>query len=128
MPQTAEDLHTYAGRYSETRFWRKLSRACKRAGYELLEKALWLYYAAQRPETPEWAKATAYAALAYFILPFDAIPDFLFGYGYTDDLGALTLAVVTISRYIDADVRRQATAQLDKWFSRPEYRRSRHSV
>lgn len=127
-PETAQDLHAYAGQYSETRFWNKMSRVCKRAGYELLEKALWLHFAARRPETPGWAKATAYGALAYFILPIDAIPDWLFGYGLTDDLGAMTLAVATISQYIDADVRRQTTALLDKWLGRPAYRRPMHTV
>ncbi len=127
-PDTPDALRGYAGQYSETRFWTKMSRVFKRAGYELLEKALWLHYAARRPETPGWAKATAYGALAYFILPFDAIPDWLFGYGFTDDLSALTLAVATISQYIDAGVRRRATAKLDDWFGRPTHRRPMHTV
>lgn len=127
-PDTPEELRRYAGQYSETRFWTKMSRVFRRAGYELLEKALWLHYAAQRPETPGWAKATAYGALAYFILPFDAIPDWLFGYGFTDDLGALTLAVATISQYIDAGVRRRTTAKLDDWFGRPIHRHPIHTV
>lgn len=127
-PEAPEALRGYADQYSETRFWHKMSRAFRRAGYELLEKALWLYYAAQRPETPAWAKATAYGALAYFILPFDAIPDWIFGYGYTDDLGAITLAVATISQYIDAGVRRRATTKLDDWFGRPDHRQSMHHV
>lgn len=121
-PQSAEALGGYASQYSDTRFWDKMSKVFKRAGYELLEKALWLYYAAQRPETPRWARMTAYGALGYFILPFDAIPDWLFGFGLTDDLGALTLAVATISQYIDSDVRRRSTARLDSWFGRPSHR------
>lgn len=121
-PQSAEQLDGYASQYSDTRFWDKMSRVFKRAGYELLEKALWLYYAAQRPETPRWARMTAYGALGYFILPFDAIPDWLFGFGLTDDLGALTLAVATISQYIDTGVRQRSTAKLDAWFGRPTHR------
>lgn len=121
-PQTPEALGRYANQYSDTQFWDKMSRVFKRAGYELLEKALWLYYAAQRPETPRWARVTAYGALGYFILPFDAIPDWLFGLGLTDDLGALTLAVATISQYIDSDVRRRSTIRLDSWFGRPAHR------
>lgn len=121
-PQSAEALDGYANQYSDTRFWDKMSRVFRRAGYELLEKALWLHYAAQRPETPRWARVTAYGALGYFILPFDAIPDWLFGFGLTDDLGALTLAVATISQYIDSDVRRRSTVKLDSWFGRPAHR------
>lgn len=121
-PQSVEELDRYAGQYSDTRFWSKLSKVFKRAGYELLEKALWLHYAAQRPDTPRWARMTAYGALGYFILPFDAIPDWLFAFGLTDDLGALTLAVATISQYIDTDVRRRTTLKLDSWFGRPDHR------
>ena len=121
-PQTPEDIQEYAGVYSSTRFWRKINRIAKRAGYELLEKALWLHYAAMRPDTPRWATITAYGALGYFILPTDAIPDWLFGFGLTDDLGALTLAVTTLWQYIDEDVRRRATRKLDAWFGRPDYR------
>lgn len=121
-PETPAALRDYAGQYSETRFWTKMSHVLKRAGHELLEKALWLHYAAQRPDTPRWARATAYGALAYFILPFDAIPDWLFGMGLTDDLGALTLAVATISQYIDDDVKARTQSRLDAWFGRPSRR------
>lgn len=123
-PQTAEQIRVYENQYSNTRFWTKVSNVAQRAGYELLEKALWLHYAAQKPGTPAWARATAYGALGYFILPFDAIPDWLFGMGLTDDLGALTLAVVTLSQYIDNDVRRRTSFKLDQWFDRPTHRQT----
>ncbi|MBS63377.1 DUF1232 domain-containing protein [Salinisphaera sp.] len=122
-PQSAAEVRDYAGQYSNTRFWTKVSRVAKRAGYELLEKALWLHYAAQRPETPRWARVTAYGALGYFILPMDAIPDWLFGFGLTDDLSALALAVAALSQYINDDVRRRTAQKLDQWFDRPEHRR-----
>jgi uncharacterized membrane protein YkvA (DUF1232 family) len=123
-PRSLVELRRYSRYYSAPRFWRKIAKVAGRAGYELLEKALWLHYAALRPETPTWAKVTAYGALGYFILPFDLIPDWLFGIGLTDDLGALTLAVITISQYIDDDVRAHATRTLDRWFERPEHRRA----
>ncbi|RJS93987.1 YkvA family protein [Salinisphaera sp. Q1T1-3] len=126
-PETPAQLRDYADQYSETRFWTKLSHVFKRAGYELVEKALWLHYAAQRPDTPQWARATAYGALAYFIMPFDAVPDWLFGIGLTDDLGALTLAVATISQYVDEQVKRQASARLAAWFG-PQARHGRPST
>lgn len=127
-PDNAAELEGYAPHYSEPRFWSKISRVAKRAGYELVEKALWLHYAARRPDTPAWAKATAYGALAYFILPLDAIPDWVPGFGYTDDLGALILAVATISQYIDDDVRARAATQLNAWFGTPEHHRTRDQV
>lgn len=102
--------------YSEPRFHQKLARAALAAGREVVEKSLWLYFAAQRPETPRWAKATVYGALAYFILPLDAIPDLAPVAGYTDDLGVLLLAVGTIARYIDEGVKDQAGRVLARWF------------
>ncbi|MEZ5564263.1 MAG: YkvA family protein [Gammaproteobacteria bacterium] len=102
--------------YSETRFRDKLARAARAAGHEVIEKALWLYFAAQNPATPKWAKATVYGALAYFIMPLDAIPDLAPVAGYTDDLGVLAVAVATIARYIDEGVKQKTTGLLSRWF------------
>lgn len=109
-------LQAFDSEYSEDNFWRKLRRVAKLAGREVVEKALCLYYAAQRPETPAWAKATVYAALGYFILPADAIPDPMPLLGYADDLSALTLAIATIAAYIDSAVRTKARNRTNKWF------------
>src|SRR5438552_16920140 len=49
-----------------------------------------LYFCMLDAKTPMWAKATVAAALAYFILPVDAIPDWLPGIGLPDDAGVLT--------------------------------------
>lgn len=66
LPQKPEELQK---EYTEESFWSKLTRYATSAGKEVVEKALLLYYAAQRPDTPMWAKATVYGALGYFILP-----------------------------------------------------------
>lgn len=103
-------------RYSEPRFREKLARVARAAGRELVEKALWLYFAARRPETPRWARATVYAALAYFVVPLDAIPDLAPVAGYTDDISVLGLAVVTIAAYIDDGVKARTRRVLGRWF------------
>lgn len=102
--------------FDEGSFWHKVKNFAAAAGREVIEKALWLYYAAQAPETPVWAKTAIYAALAYFVLPLDAIPDFVPVAGYTDDLGTLAAAVGTVSLYITADVKNQAQQKLADWF------------
>src|SRR5689334_742367 len=79
----------FAGEYSAERFHEKLARHAKRAGSQVVEKALWLYYAAEDPQSPKWAKGIILGALGYFIVPFDGVPDLLLGVGYTDDLGVL---------------------------------------
>ena len=104
------------GDYSESSFWRKLAAFGRIAGHEVLEKALWLYYAAERTDTPKWARATVYGALAYFVLPLDAVPDMLPVAGYTDDLAVLALAVTTIGCYVDSQVKANAARTLARWF------------
>jgi uncharacterized membrane protein YkvA (DUF1232 family) len=102
--------------YSDERLREKLARYALAAGREVVEKALWLYYASRRPDVPRWAKYTIYAALAYFILPTDAIPDLTPLVGYTDDLGALSAALLTVAAYIDEEVKQKARRRLQKWF------------
>lgn len=106
----------YGAGFSPPAFWSKLARGALAAGRELIEKALWLYYAAERPDVPRWAKLTMWGALAYFVLPVDAVPDFLPGVGYVDDLGALAAALATVARYVDDDVKARARDRLAAWF------------
>lgn len=102
--------------FSDDGFWNKVIKYAKTAGQEVIEKALWLYYAAQNPQTPTWAKTTIYGALGYFILPIDAIPDMLPGVGYTDDLGVIAAAITAVSMYITDEVKQQAAQKLRDWF------------
>ena len=103
--------------YSDEGFWAKVASFAKVAGKELIEKALWLYYAAQDPATPAWAKGIVYGALGYFVLPIDAIPDIAPVIGYTDDLGVLAAAVVAIPAYITKEVKAKAEQKMKDWFS-----------
>ncbi|MDO5653246.1 MAG: YkvA family protein [Brachymonas sp.] len=105
-----------AGNYSERDFWGKAFGFARVAGRQVVHKALLLYYAAQNPRTPKWAKTAIYGALAYFVMPIDAIPDILPGIGYTDDLGMLALALATVSLYVNDDVRRKTAQRLQAWF------------
>ena len=103
-------------RYSEKGFWKKVSKHALTAGCKVLCLALKLYYALKNPETPAWAKTTIIAALAYFILPVDAIPDMVPAVGYADDLGVLTAALVTVAQYIDDSVVERARDQIKSLF------------
>ncbi|MEF2553566.1 YkvA family protein [Aurantimonas sp. A2-1-M11] len=50
------------------------------------------YYCALDPKTPAASRGILLAALAYFVLPFDIVPDFIFGLGFTDDIAVLWAA------------------------------------
>ena len=102
--------------YSEEKFWGKLKKFAKKAGYSVVYAVLLLYYTMQKPEVPIKVKAIIMGALGYFILPLDLIPDIAIGIGYTDDLGALGIALVQVAMYIDNDIKDQAKAKLVDWF------------
>ncbi|MFM8445361.1 MAG: YkvA family protein [Methylococcus sp.] len=95
-------------------FWAKIRNSARKAGREVIYRALQLFYAAQRKETPSWARGVIYAALAYFITPTDAVPDALPG-GFLDDLGVLAGALTTVALYITPEVNRQAREKLEFW-------------
>lgn len=97
--------------------FRDLAALVSRAGYHVLEKALWLYLAAQRPETPAWARRVIYGALGYLVMPVDAVPDVLPG-GYADDLGVLAGALAAVAMFVTDDVKAEARRILRTWFGR----------
>lgn len=104
--------------YRESSLWWKLGSSARRAGEDVVERALRLHYAAQRSDTPAWAKSAIYGAIAYFILPIDAIPDFIPLTGYSDDLTALAAALTTVSFYINDDVKGKASRKMASWLGK----------
>jgi uncharacterized membrane protein YkvA (DUF1232 family) len=115
---TTTSLNEQQLTYSEEGFWEKLKNFAVSAGREVVEKALTLYYTAQSPNVPAWAKTVVIGALTYFISPVDAIPDILVGIGFTDDLGVLLAAIATVSIYINAETKQQAQQKLTDWFGK----------
>ena len=102
--------------YNEAGFFQKLNIFARIAGHTLVEKALQLYYAAESPDTPTWARGVVFGALAYFVSPIDAIPDVTPGIGFTDDLGVLISAVAAIAMHITPEVKKQADKKMVEWF------------
>ena len=106
--------------FSEKKFWRKIQRYSKRAGVQVVYAALLLYYMMQSKEVPISAKAGIAAALAYFIVPTDLIPDIVIMIGYTDDIGVLLFALSQLVDYITPEVREKARTKLGEWFGEIE--------
>jgi uncharacterized membrane protein YkvA (DUF1232 family) len=92
------------------RFWRKARRVA--AGLPFAEDLLAAYYCAFDRQTPMQVKAALIGALAYFVLPFDFIPDMLPFVGYTDDAAVLAAAIKLVSAHITAYHRAAARAAL----------------
>src|ERR1700704_1599818 len=95
------DKGVVAELYADETFWEKLAKQGAEAGPQLVEKSLVLYYTMKNPQTPTRIKASIMGALAYFILPLDAIPDALVGVGYLDDLGVVAWAYDTTFNHIN---------------------------
>ncbi|WP_378951759.1 YkvA family protein [Pelosinus sp. sgz500959] len=107
---------SYSNQYNQKVLIEKLKKNTVKAGQKLVYTVLLLYYTLQKDNVPLKVKATIIGALGYFIAPFDAIPDFLPMIGYTDDFGALMMALAAVSMYIDSEVKNKAKTQLASWF------------
>src|SRR3979490_2268794 len=73
------------------RFWTKLKRVVAKLPFA--EDLLAAYYCAFGKQTPRHVQAALLGAIAYFILPFDFIPDMLPVLGFTDDAAVLATAI-----------------------------------
>ncbi len=58
------------------------------------------YFAARDSETPTRAKAILMAAVAYFVMPFDVLPDVILGLGFTDDATVLATALGVVGMHV----------------------------
>ena len=106
----------YAKDYSDDSFWEKVKGVLKSAGLPLIYKAFQLYYVMKKPDCPMHIKAAIVMTLGYFISPIDAIPDFIPFVGFSDDLGAIIIALVLAQMYVDEEVKRQAREAIDNLF------------
>lgn len=80
------------------KFWRTARRAARHIPF--MEDVAAGYFAALDRNTPARVRGTLLAALAYFVMPIDMIPDFIVGFGFTDDLAVLTAAMAAIRGHI----------------------------
>jgi uncharacterized membrane protein YkvA (DUF1232 family) len=94
-------------------FWRTAKKAARYIPF--MEEVVAAYYCALDKETPFRAKGILLAALGYFILPTDTIPDMILGIGFTDDIAVLTAALAAIRVHMKPAHRlaaREALAEL----------------
>jgi uncharacterized membrane protein YkvA (DUF1232 family) len=101
--------------YADVTFWEKLRKHNAQAGPQLVHKALVLYYTMNNPKTPNRIKASIMGALAYFILPLDAVPDTIIGVGYLDDLGVIAWAYDTTFNHINEAALKDASRAWTKF-------------
>ena len=110
------DFEKYSFQYTDNKLFEKLKKFAVKAGKKLVYVVLLLYYTLQKDNVPKKAKAVIIGALGYFITPLDIIADFIPFLGYTDDFGALMMALAVISIYVDKEIKAKAKSRLESWF------------
>jgi uncharacterized membrane protein YkvA (DUF1232 family) len=96
--------------YVRRSFWAKARRFA--AALPFAEDLLAAYYCAFDRATPRHVQAALIGALAYFVLPFDVIPDMLPVLGFTDDAAVLATALKLVSSHLHPEHRDAAKQTL----------------
>ncbi len=93
----------------------ELRKVLIKAGRAIAKPALEAFEMLLDPLTPTQARISLIAALTYFIMPIDLVPDFVPMAGFSDDLVALTAVISLWSNHITPEIRNRAQNKLDKW-------------
>ena len=113
---TEKELQKYEQHYNDSSFLDKVTKYGKLIGITALYKAVQLWFVLQKPDVPAGTKAVIMGALGYLIAPLDFLPDLLPVLGYTDDMVAITFALIKVQGYIDEEVERKSKKLLAKIF------------
>lgn len=92
-------------------FWPKMTKFLARIPFA--ENAVAAWYCAFDPKTPLRVKGILLAALAYFVMPIDVVPDLLVGIGFTDDMAVLATAISLIKGHVKEEHFEAARAKID---------------
>ncbi len=87
-------------------FWLKLKRVATKLPFA--EDLLAAYYCAFDRETPRHVQVALLGAIAYFVLPFDFVPDMLPVLGFTDDAAVLATTIRMVTSHITPEHREAA--------------------
>ena len=94
------------------RFWIRLKKVAGKLPF--IEDLLAAYYCAFDKQTPRHVQVALLGAIAYFILPFDFIPDMMPVLGFTDDAAILATVIRLVAGNITDDHREAARAALKR--------------
>ncbi|MBB4954867.1 uncharacterized membrane protein YkvA (DUF1232 family) [Agrobacterium vitis] len=80
------------------KFWPTMKKAIRQIPFS--RDVVAAFYCATDRNTPLRVRGILLAALGYFVLPLDAMPDMLAFVGFTDDIAVLTTALALINGHI----------------------------
>ncbi len=92
------------------RFWPTVKKALRFIPF--IDEVIAAYYAMLDPRTPAMSRLILIGALAYFVSPFDVVPDFLFAVGFVDDVSILLAALAAVRSSIREEHREAARRAL----------------
>ena len=93
-------------------FWHKVRRVAVQLPFA--EDLLAAWYCAFDRETPTEVRAALIGALAYFVLPFDAIPDVMPMLGFADDAAVLVTALRLVANHLLPEHRAAAQRAIER--------------
>jgi uncharacterized membrane protein YkvA (DUF1232 family) len=93
-----EDTQGRRERQVGTKFWPTLKRAVRQVPFS--RDLIAAYYCAIDRRTPTRVRGVLLAALAYFVMPLDFLPDMFVLVGFTDDVAVLAAAFRMIQGHI----------------------------
>lgn len=82
----------------QNKFWKTVRNAARQVPF--MEDLVASYYCAMDSQTPTRVRGILLAALAYFVLPLDGIPDFFALVGFSDDVAVLGVALAAVRSHI----------------------------
>lgn len=91
-------------------FWPTAKRALRQIPF--MTDVIAAYYAMLDPETPSRSKWILIGALAYFVSPIDAVPDFILGLGFLDDASIIAAAIAAVASSVKDEHRHAARRAL----------------
>lgn len=94
----SEERQERRARRVRARFWSTARRAARQIPF--MDEVVAAYFCAMDPKTPLKVRGILLAALAYFVLPLDTIPDLLALVGFSDDVAVLTAAFAMVRSHI----------------------------
>lgn len=114
-----DDAAAFSREQSRVRreFWPKFRRFAARLPFA--EDLVAAYFCAFDRNTPRRVQVALIGALAYFVLPFDFIPDMLPLIGFTDDAAVLATAIRLVSAHIGPQHRDAARRVVARAAARP---------
>ena len=112
--RSAKTDRTIDASESEVRekFWRTAKRAARQVPF--MDEVVAAYYCALDRQTPLRAKGILFGALAYFVLPFDFVPDMLPMLGFADDAAVLATAIRMVATHLRPEHRDAARRTLER--------------